>query len=147
MYATIVVGTDGSDTAERAVQAAAELARAWGSRLHVVTAYRSGGPGMGQAAGAALVDGGVAEVVAREEAAREIGQAAVAAHAQGAVAAEVHAVSGDPADAILEVARTVGADLVVVGSKGMRGARRVLGSVPNSVTHGAECAVLVVKTD
>jgi nucleotide-binding universal stress UspA family protein len=146
MYSTIVVGTDGSDTADRAVQAAAELARAWGSTLHVVTAFRSGGPGMGQASGAALVDGGVAEVVAREEAARKIGEDALAAHALG-VTAEAHAISGDPADAILATAQSVGADLVVVGSKGMRGARRVLGSVPNSVTHGAECAVLVVKTD
>lgn len=145
MYATIVVGTDGSETADRAVQAAAELARTWGSTLHVVTAFRIGGPGMGQAAGAALVDGG-AEVVAREEAARKIGDDAVAAHGQG-LTAETHAVSGDPADAILDTARSVGAELVVVGSRGMHGARRVLGSVPNSVTHGAECAVLVVKTD
>lgn len=146
MYTTIVVGTDGSDTADRAVDAAAGMARTWRSRLHVVTAYRSGGPGMGQAAGAALVDGGAAEAVAREQAARTVGEEAVAAHGQG-VAAEAHVVSGDPADAILDTARSVGADLVVVGSKGMRGARRVLGSVPNSVTHGAECAVLVVKTD
>ena len=51
------------------------------------------------------------------------------------------------ADAILDTAESIGADLIVVGSKGMRGARRVLGSVPNSVAHGAGCAVLIVKTD
>ncbi len=48
---------------------------------------------------------------------------------------------------ILATAVDVGADLIVVGSKGMRGARRYLGSVPNSVAHGAHCAVLVIKTD
>ena len=58
-----------------------------------------------------------------------------------------HAVADSPADAILDTAKAVGADLILVGSKGMRGARRVLGSVPNSVAHGAECAVLIVKTD
>jgi nucleotide-binding universal stress UspA family protein len=56
-------------------------------------------------------------------------------------------VGDSPPDAILEVAQSVTADLVVVGSKGMQGARRVLGSVPNSVAHGANCAVLIVKTD
>jgi nucleotide-binding universal stress UspA family protein len=56
-------------------------------------------------------------------------------------------VSGSAADAILDTALAVDADLVVVGSQGMQGARRVLGSVPNSVAHGASCAVLIVKTD
>jgi nucleotide-binding universal stress UspA family protein len=59
---------------------------------------------------------------------------------------ETHAAQGNPDDVILNAAVEVGADLIVVGSKGMRGARRYLGSVPNSVAHGAHCAVLVVKT-
>ncbi|HTV10340.1 MAG TPA: universal stress protein, partial [Acidimicrobiales bacterium] len=57
-----------------------------------------------------------------------------------------HVLPGSAADAIVETARNVGADLVVVGNKGMRGAGRVLGSVPNSVAHRAGCSVLVVKT-
>ena len=58
---------------------------------------------------------------------------------------EHHIAVGDPADVVLATAEAVGADLIVVGSKGMQ--RRVyLGSVPNSVAHGAHCAVLVVKT-
>jgi nucleotide-binding universal stress UspA family protein len=63
---------------------------------------------------------------------------AVAAWGQG-LTSEAHA--------IIETAGSVGPDLIVVGSKGMHGARRVLGSVPNSVAHGAGCAVLIVKTD
>ena len=60
---------------------------------------------------------------------------------------EAHAAQGNPDDVILTIAVDVNADLIVVGSKGMRGARRYLGSVPNSVAHSAHCAVLIVKTD
>jgi nucleotide-binding universal stress UspA family protein len=60
---------------------------------------------------------------------------------------QVHSAQGNPDDVILHTAAEIGADLIVVGSKGMRGARRYLGSVPNSVAHGAHCAVLIVKTD
>ena len=59
---------------------------------------------------------------------------------------QIHSEAGDPADVIVRVADTVGADLIVVGSKGMRGKRRILGSVPNSVAHKAGCNVLVAKT-
>jgi nucleotide-binding universal stress UspA family protein len=62
------------------------------------------------------------------------------------VDAEVHAATGDPAEAIVRVATRIGADLIIVGNKGMRGARRVLGSVPNSIAHQAPCSVLIVDT-
>ena len=59
----------------------------------------------------------------------------------------VHARQGDPADAIIDVAEEVGADLIVVGNKGMTGARRfLLGSVPNKISHHAPCAVLIIRT-
>ena len=51
---------------------------------------------------------------------------------------------GDPGEVLVELAERHGADVIVVGSKGME--RRVLGSVPNTVTHKASCSVLVVKT-
>ena len=57
-----------------------------------------------------------------------------------------HVIPGDPGDAILMVAEEVNADLIVVGNKGMRGARRVLGSVPNKVAHGTETSILIVDT-
>lgn len=145
MYSTILVGTDGSATADKAVHAAATLARQLGATLHVVVGYRTGGPGMGAAAGAPMVDTGMGGAL-RQEAAKEIGDSAAEHWAEG-LDPTVHQVGGDPADAILDTADKVGADLVVVGSKGMHGARRVLGSVPNSVSHGAKCAVLIVKTD
>ena len=58
----------------------------------------------------------------------------------------VHAAEGDPTDAIVRIAEDVGADLIVVGNKGMKGVRRVLGSVPNSVAHKAPCSVLIADT-
>ena len=110
----------------------------------IVTAVRSPRSGMGAATGVELVDRGAGQALA-EESARAVGAAAVESYGGGLVA-EAHAAQGNADDVILSTAGEVGADLIVVGSKGMRGARRYLGSVPNSVAHGADCAVLVVKT-
>jgi len=146
IYTRVIVGTDGSETADKAVETAADLARQLGAELHIVTAHRSsGGGGMGSASGAAMAGTGAAEGL-QSEAAKQVAEKAAATWGTGLTTA-AHAASGSPADAILEVAEKIGADLIVVGSKGMHGARRVLGSVPNSVAHGASCSVLVVKTD
>lgn len=145
MYKNVVVGTDGSSTADQAVQVAASLARDWKATLHVVTAYRSGPSGMGAASGAALAETGAREGL-QTEAAEQVAQKASETWGEG-LEVQTHSVGEHAADAILDTAQSVGADLIVVGSKGMQGARRVLGSVPNSVAHGANCAVLIVKTD
>ena len=144
MYKIIAVGTDGSETADRAVEAAADLARSWGSELHVITSFKASSPGLAQVTGAALVDTGAGHAVV-EEAARQVGARSIETWGSG-LKVEAHAVHGDAVDAILDTAAALNADLIVVGSKGMRGARRYLGSVPNSVAHGAHCAVLLVKT-
>ncbi len=145
MYKIVVVGTDGSPTADRAVQAAADIARSWGSELHIVTAVKAPRPGMASATGAPLIDSGAGQALV-EEAAKAVGEMAIQKYGDELKVA-AHAAQGNPDDVILNTAVDVGADLIVVGSKGMRGARRYLGSVPNSVAHGAHCAVLVVKTD
>ncbi len=145
MYKVVVVGTDGSPTADQAVKAAADIARSWGSALHIVTATRTPSTAMGLASGAPLVDSGVGQALA-DEAAQAVGERAVEAYGAG-LEVQVHAAQGSADAVILSTAVEVGADLIVVGSKGMRGARRYLGSVPNSVAHGAHCAVLIVKTD
>jgi nucleotide-binding universal stress UspA family protein len=143
VFSVIVVGTDGSETASEAVKLAAELARQNRSKLHVVV-------GTPMASGAALPSG-VANVSGRSA-----GGAPLASTARNTLAGviddidqldvEVHTESGHPADVIVNVADRVGAELIVVGSKGMRGTRRILGSVPNSVAHKAACHVLVAKT-
>ncbi len=145
MYKTVVVGTDGSTTADKAVQAAADVARALGSALHVVSAFRTPRVGMGAVAGVDMVDTGAGQAMA-EEAARAVVQEAIENHGSG-LQVEGHAGRGAADDVILKFAADLGADLIVVGSKGMGGARRYLGSVPNSVAHAAPCAVLIVKTN
>ena len=146
MYKIVAVGTDGSPTADKAVEAAAGLARSIGAQLHIITAYKAAGSGFAAAtAGAPMVDSG-AEYALRSEAANEVAQRAVDKWGTG-MKVEIHTMAGDAANVILDTAEAIGADLIVVGSKGMRGARRYLGSVPNSVAHAAPCAVLVVKTD
>jgi nucleotide-binding universal stress UspA family protein len=63
------------------------------------------------------------------------------------VAVNTYARQGDPADAVLDVAEELEADLIVLGNKGMTGAKRfLLGSVPNKVSHHAPCSVLIVRT-
>ncbi len=145
MYKVVVVGTDGSPTADKAVQAAADIARSWGSALHVVVATRAPSTAMGAAIGAPLIDTGAGAEMAGQ-AAQQVGERAVATYGSG-LPVHIHSAQGNADDAILNTAAEIGADLIVVGSKGMRGARRYLGSVPNSVAHGAHCAVLIVKTD
>jgi nucleotide-binding universal stress UspA family protein len=146
VYASIVVGTDGSDTAREAVRQSVELAARLGSRLHIVSAYEP-------VPGARLRDEAVQAppdmqwmVNPREDVDATLAEAAEAAQA-GGVESDVYARQGDPADAILDVAEEQGADLIVVGNKGMTGARRfLLGSVPNRVSHHAPCSVLIIRT-
>ena len=68
------------------------------------------------------------------------------ASTRAGVEVETFAREGDPADAILDVAEERNADLIVVGNKGMTGAKRfLLGSVPNKVSHHAPCCVLIIR--
>ncbi len=149
MYTNIVVGTDGSETAGVAVQHAVELAKLNGAVLHLVHAYRPisvGEAAMVASSGAAVLDvEGINSGIAGN--ATEVCTRAAAAAERDDVKVELHTVPGDPADALISVAREVGADLLVVGNRGMSGARRfVLGSVPNKVSHHAPCSILIVDT-
>jgi nucleotide-binding universal stress UspA family protein len=146
MFKSIVVGTDGSETANEAVRQATELAKAVGGTVDLVSAYEP-------VSGARLRE--EAQQVPKDmewmvnpredvdatlkDAAEQIGEAGV----------EVQTFSreGDPADAILDVAEERNADLIIVGNKGMTGAKRfLLGSVPNKVSHHAPCSVLIIRT-
>ena len=142
MFSSIVVGTDGSDTAMLAVQEAIELAAASGAKLHIVSAY---------APVAAKVSGGGPEAadwnVGPDVLVEGVLSAAQHAAAGLGVQADCRALRGDPADALIEAAEQEGADLIVVGNRGMTGAKRfLLGSVPNKVSHHAPCSVLIVRT-
>jgi len=146
MFRSIVVGTDGSETAAEAVRQAVSLARSVGAKVELVSAYEPV-PEQRLRADAVQAPGDLQwSVNPRADVDRTLDEAAEVAKRAG-VAVESYARQGDPADAILDVAEETGADLVVVGNKGMTGARRfLLGSVPNKVSHHAPCSVLIIRT-
>jgi nucleotide-binding universal stress UspA family protein len=149
VFGSIVVGTDGSDTAREAVRQAVELAARLGARLQIVSAYEPvPGPRLREQAQQAEQAPPDLQwtVNPREDVDATLREAAEAARS-GGVESVTYARQGDPADAILDVAEEQGADLIVVGNKGMTGARRfLLGSVPNRVSHHAPCSVLIIRT-
>ncbi len=146
MFKSIVVGTDGSDTATQAVHQAVELARAVGASVELVSAYEPvPNQRLNQERRDAPEDLQWA-INPREDVDLTLEAAAEVARAAG-VAAKTYARQGDPADAILDVAEELESDLIIVGNKGMSGAKRfLLGSVPNKVSHHAPCSVLIVRT-
>ena len=146
MFSSIVVGTDGSDTARKAVQQATELAQQVGASISLVSAYE---PVSNQRLRDEkrevpkdmewMVNPREDVEATLKEASEEVGGAGVQV--------ETFAREGDAADAILDVAEEQNADLIVVGNKGMTGAKRfLLGSVPNKVSHHAPCSVLIIRT-
>ena len=147
MFSSVLVGTDGSTTAAAAVGEAIVLAAKLGARLTIVSAYepiselrlreeRQSAP-----ADAQWMVNQREDVLAVLEKAREL------ADAGGVAAIETFARQGDAADAILDIAEEQGCDLIVVGNRGMTGAKRfLLGSVPNKISHHAPCSVLIVRT-
>jgi len=143
MSEKIIVGSDGSDTARQAVEEAVRIAKALGAELHVVMSNRSLRDAriVGAPEGAIPVYGSMHEGVPTA-----VVDEAVASARIGGVTAEGHIVDRDAADALLQVADEVGASMIVVGNKGMSGGRRLLGSVPNKVSHEARCNVLIVAT-
>jgi nucleotide-binding universal stress UspA family protein len=145
MYETIVVGTDGSPTARQAVAHAAQLAALCNARLHIVHAYRPPQAMLVADVATIAVPADMHQHAA--ETAREIcADAASEAKRLGATVEE-HTVPADPGDALINMAEHVGADLLVVGNRGMSGVRRfVLGSVPNKVSHHSPCNLLIVDT-
>jgi nucleotide-binding universal stress UspA family protein len=146
MFRSIVVGTDGSDTATQAVRQAVELARSVGAKVELVSAYE---PVPGQRLREERLEAPEDlqwAINPREDVDSTLDAAAALARDAG-VEVALYARQGDPADAILDVAEEQEADLIVVGNKGMTGAKRfLLGSVPNKVSHHAPCSVLIIRT-
>ena len=140
MLSTIAVGTDGSATAAEAVKVAADMARRFDSKLVLISAIP--GPGLVED------DRGGAEEIqwAFNPAARTreiLARAEEEVQAEG-IDCRTMVDEGDPADVLVRLASECDADVLVIGNKGMK--RRMLGSVPNTVTHQSGCSVFVVKT-
>jgi nucleotide-binding universal stress UspA family protein len=146
MFTSIVVGTDGSDTAGKAVQAATDLARQVGASLSVVSAYEPVSSQRLREEKREVPKDLEWMVNPREDVEATLKEAAEGVEEAG-VKVETFAREGDAADAILDVAEETHADLIVVGNKGMTGTKRfLLGSVPNKVSHHAPCSVLIIRT-
>jgi nucleotide-binding universal stress UspA family protein len=147
MFGSIVVGTDGSETATSAVRQAIELARELGARLHVVSAYEPVSDQRLRSERVELPKDLQWIINPREDVLSLLEAAEREAEQAGVTNVETFARQGDAADAILDVAEEQRADLIVVGNRGMTGAKRfLLGSVPNKVSHHAPCSVLIVRT-
>lgn len=127
MYTRILVGVAKTESAKRAVDVALDLADRYDAELHLVMVFDPGGGGGRDPRHDA--EGYLASIQTRT-----------------AVHTRIHVLTGDPANVLLTVADEIKADLIIVGNKGMHGARRILGSVPNSVAHGAGCSVLITDT-
>jgi nucleotide-binding universal stress UspA family protein/nitrite reductase/ring-hydroxylating ferredoxin subunit len=120
LYRSMLVGTDGSATAGEAVRKAYELAMVLRAEVHLA---HVGDPLLGA-------------ITLEEAESAKLGRTPVTRHA----------LQGDPADQLLEVAEQNDVGLILVGNKGMAGAKRLLGSVPNAIAHRAPCDVLIART-
>ena len=140
MLATIAVGTDGSETASKAVAVAVEMARRFDAELVLLSAFKDSSAPSGPRGTAVELqwvsneDSRMREMLSRAE--QELREQKIECRTM--------IDEGDPAEVLVRLAEECGADLLVIGNKGLQ--RRILGSVPNTVTHKAPCSVYVVKT-
>ena len=138
----VVTGVDGSETATRAVQRAAEVAVASQASLHIVSAY---GPG----AQRQLADGEGGRMVInlQDEAEGFVTEAAESARAEASnLEVTTATVQDTPADALVSEADRLDALLIVVGNKRVQGPTRILGSIARSVAANARCDIYVANT-
>ena len=143
MIETIAVGTDGSETASKAVDFALDLAEKYGSHVVVASSYRPVREDrlkQEQKDAPADIQWSINPMEDVNAALQDVEEKAKARGLETTSEAR----EGDPADVLCEIAEKHNADLLVVGNRGMQ--RRVLGSVPNSVSHKAPCSVVIVKT-
>ena len=143
MVQTIAVGTDGSDTAAKAVDFAMDMAERYGAKLVIASAYK---PVSEDKLRKEKVDAPEEiqwSINPSEEVDQTLRAVEETAKERGLKYAS-EARNGDPADVLCDIAEAHEADILVVGNKGME--RRILGSVPNSVSHKAPCSVMIVKT-
>ena len=141
MISTVAVGTDGSATAEEAVREAVEIARRFGAKLVLLSAFNPSGGSAAAGGGQEIELQWASNPSARV---RSILERSETSLRRAGIECETAVDEGDPGEVLVRLAAECGADLLVIGNRGMK--RRVLGSVPNTVTHKANCSVLVVKT-
>jgi nucleotide-binding universal stress UspA family protein len=146
-YRTIVVGTDGSESALKAVEQAAEIAAALSARLIMVCAYHPLTAKEQSILAATVGPTSMYQVAGTDAAEAALASAERRAAAGGASNAVGLLVKGDPGQALLTTAEENAADLIVVGNRGINTlSGRLLGSVPSDVSQRAPCDVLIAHT-
>jgi nucleotide-binding universal stress UspA family protein len=143
MIQTVAVGTDGSETASKAVDFAFDVAEKFGAKVVICSSYKPVSEGRVRQDQKDAPEDIQWSINPTQEVDSNLTAAADRAKERG-LQTVTEAREGDPADVLCEIAEAHEADLLVVGNRGMQ--RRVLGSVPNSVSHKAPCSVVIVKT-
>ena len=143
MFQTIAVGTDGSETADKAVETALDIAEHYQARLLILSVYKPVASGRLASERDEAPEDIQWSINPHEDVDATLADAVQMALARG-LAASGLAHEGDPAGVICQLAKDHAADLLVIGNKGMQ--RRFPGSVPNKISHHAPCSVLIAKT-
>jgi nucleotide-binding universal stress UspA family protein len=142
VFSKIAIATDGSETADKALEVALDLADRYEAKLLILSAYEAQEGRVSHAKEEAPDD------IQWASCADESVDAALLDATQRALGHGLHsqalAREGEPAAVICDLAAELEADLLVIGNRGME--RRVLGSVPNSILHHAPCTVVLAKT-
>jgi nucleotide-binding universal stress UspA family protein len=143
MLGTIAVGTDGSATASKAVEFALDLAEKYGARIMFLSSYEKVSESRIRREQKEAPEEIQWSINPLEDVEATLSEVEERAEARG-LKWSSEAREGDPADVLCDLAEEHGADLLVIGNKGMH--RKLIGSVPNSVSHKAPCSVTIVKT-
>jgi nucleotide-binding universal stress UspA family protein len=143
MVKTIAVGTDGSDTAQKAVDFALDMAERYGAKVVFASAYVPVSESRlrkEQEEAPADIQWSINPSEEVDDTLRKVEEQAK----ERGLDYTSEARNGDPSDVLVAIAADNDVDVIVVGNKGMH--RRILGSVPNTVSHNAPCSVMIVKT-
>jgi nucleotide-binding universal stress UspA family protein len=143
MIKTVAVGTDGSETAAKAVEFALDLAARYEAKIVFLSAYRPVSEDRLKRESRDAPEDIQWQINPAEDVEPALRDAKDAADERGLESA-CEAKEGDPSKVLVDLASKHNADLLVIGNKGMQ--RKVLGSVPNTVSHKADCSVVIVKT-
>jgi nucleotide-binding universal stress UspA family protein len=143
MIKTVAVGTDGSDTAAKAVDFALDLAARYEAKIVFLSAYKPVSEDRLKREARDAPEDVQWQINPAEDVEPALRDAKEAADERG-LSNDCEAKEGDPSKVLVELADKHKADVLVIGNKGMQ--RKVLGSVPNTVSHKANCSVLIVKT-
>ena len=143
-YSSVAVGTDGTPRSMAAVRAAASLARVYGAKLTIICAHYSASGSVLNSTNAELTG---ANTITETESQEILARAEAVAEKEQAGEVELISRAGKPANVLIEAVAEIGADLLVVGNKGMHSlAGRVFGTVPGNVAVKARVDVMLVDT-